>query len=686
MLTGNNISPYLSQFEKIIKSGVVHRSNIKPSDWVEQNVVMGLPFRGPYRYSKTPYCKEIINRLAPDDPCKWLAWMKGLQIGASAGVIIPGLVYIIRNSPANTYFTVGSPDLVEKATEKLDLVIDNSGTRAFIKPQALRNRAQKSGDTNTKKDFSGGYIVITSANNHKNWRDVSLKYGFFDDFEAVKAASKESGSTRKLIEGRFAAYADNHKIFYVSTPELKEGSNILPAFLLGDQRYYNVECPCCHEPIIFKWNIPEGTIVNPLDTTIAKNNGGIVYELDHHGKVVDKSVGYVCYKCGGFFTDQYKHNQLNGGFWVPTAEPSQLGYYSYHTPSLYAPAGMYDWKHYVHNFVEANPINQPRKEAEYKTFVNTCLGECYEASATETKASSIQKNTRNYPIGTLPEKLSLSDGNGKIILLTCAADMNGTVDDARLDYELVAWTESGASYSIQHGSLGTFVPREGSKQNTADRVKSTYDFNKPNNIWELFNAIIKKEYYTDTVRTMKIYQTGLDCGYYSANYAYPFIDRANTFPYISVVGLKGKGQDDYVRYDKDVKIFKPAQERPNLYILTVGKIKDELAEFMQLRWDEKEQSQPYGFMNFPTPANGLYGFTNYFEHFESEHCVTEANKDGTGVASRWQKKGTNVMNHMWDVRVYNMAMREIAMETMRKELKAPKITWKEFAKAITGGK
>jgi len=678
----NNTIPYISQFEKIIKSGVVHRSNIKPSDWVEQNVVMGLPFRGPYRYSKTPYCREIINRLLADDPAKWVAWMKGLQIGASSGVIIPALVYIIRNSPANTYFTVGAPDLIEKATEKLDLIIDSSGTRKFIKPQALRNRAQKSGDTNTKKDFSGGYIVITSANNHKNWRDVSLKYGFFDDFEAVKAASKESGSTRKLIEGRFAAYSDNHKIFYISTPELKETSNILPAFLLGDQRYYNVECPCCHEPIIFRWEVKNGDVINPLDGTVASNDGGIVYELDHRGKVIDKSVGYCCYKCGGFFTDQYKHNQLNGGFWVPTAEPSQLGYFSYHTPSLYAPAGMYDWKHYVHNFVEAHPKGQPRKEAEYKTFVNTCLGECYEGEATETQSKNIQKNVRNYEIGTIPEKLSIADGNGKIVMVTCGADMNGTKDDARLDYIITAWSAAGASYIIKHGSIGTFIPREGG--NGKDRETWTYEFGRHNNVWDEFNRIIFADYPVDSGRQpMKICMTGLDCGYFATTYAYPYIDKINPLPYIHVVGLKG--EDEYLSERRDLPFFTPMRSKGGpFYNVVVGRYKDQLAEFMQLNILKDEPSQPYGFMNFPQPSKGLFGYTNFFEHFESEHRIIMANKDGSGVKNIWQKKDASKQNHMWDCYIYNMTVRDIFVTKICKEAKLEKLSWLDFTARFFG--
>ena len=118
---------FTEQFKSIIEAGKVSISNIKPSDWVEQNVIMGKPFSGPYRYSRTPYWREIIDCFAQDHPMRWLAVKKGAQIGASSGVLIPVQLWMIRNDPSNTYFLVGSPNLIEKATEKLDIGIDNAG-------------------------------------------------------------------------------------------------------------------------------------------------------------------------------------------------------------------------------------------------------------------------------------------------------------------------------------------------------------------------------------------------------------------------------------------------------------------------------------------------------------------------------------------------------------------------------
>jgi len=336
-------------------------------------------------------------------------------------------------------------------------MIDNAGLRKYIKTQVMRNKAQKTGDTNLKKDFAGGYVSISSANNHKALRQVDLQYGFFDDFESVKSASKESGSTRKLLEQRFAAYADQMKMFLISTPERMEESNIYEAYLLGDQRKYHVPCPCCGEMIVLEWSVE-------VELDGQKVSAGITWKVDENNKLVKGSVGYTCQKCGDFFTENHKQQIMSEGRYLPTATPSREGFFSYHVPSLYAYVGMFDWQHYVEDYIEANPAGQQTKEPLLPAFTHRSPGWPYHSASEDLKATLIMANLRNYDINTLPEKQSIKDGNGKIVLVTCAADLNGKVEDARVDYEIVAWSESGSSYSIRHGSIGTFIPLEGYKK------------------------------------------------------------------------------------------------------------------------------------------------------------------------------------------------------------------------------
>jgi phage terminase large subunit GpA-like protein len=658
----------ISQFEDIITNGVTRISNMRPSVFAEQNIVMPKPLPGLLQYNNSPYTREIIDCLAPDHPARVIAIMKAAQLGLSATVIIPGLLWMIKHQPGNTYYLVGSQALVEKAAEKLDIGINNAGMRDYIQPQAQRSTRQKTGDTNTKKEFPWGYIHIGNPNNHKDLRDVSLMYGMFDDLEAFKKASAESGDTLDLLEMRFVSFAETMKMFLISTPELKRSSLIEPAFLKGDQRYYNIPCPCCHELIVLEWKVATG--------------GGITWELDNHGAVIDKSVGYVCQKCAGFFTEAKKYDFLINGNWVPTAVPSRPGYYSYRINCLYSPVTFAGWGHYVMKYLEANPVDQPRNERKHQTFENTCLANTYDVDADEPTANSIQKNTRPYEIGTVPEQLSMKDGNGHIVLLTCSADMNGTEFDARLDYEIVAWAKNGARYSITHGSVGTFVPLEGRNKDFQDRVKWTYEQGKKNSVWPEFEKILDQVFYTDAEekerRALKVGLSGLDVGFHK-NHAFAFLGSTH-IP--NVVGLRGRGEDSLVKFGVDVPIFKPSIGMENTYLLQVGLIKDELSANMSLRWNEGQEDQPDNFMNYPQPAGGLYGFSNYFEHFESEHRVIQTNKDGNGISALWKKKKSTSQNHNWDLAVYNIALKSIFIFILGKEFRKKDFSWKDYIELL----
>ena len=664
---------YENQLTEILSAGYTFVSDIKPSDWTEQNVIMQKPFPGAYRYSKTPYAREIIDCLSNTHNAHTVALMKGAQIGMSSGVIIPGLGWIIKNNPGNTYLSVGAPDLIEKSMEKLDLMIDGAGLRQFIKPQTQRVKNNKTGDTNFKKEFPLGYIFIGSANNHKNIRQVDLQFVFLDDFEAVKQASDQSGDTLAMVKMRQAAYYGKSKLFLVSTPELKSKSNIEPAFLKGDQRKYMVPCPCCGEYIELKWS---------FEHSETKEMVGVSWKLDENNKLITHSVGYVCQECGNFFDDKNKDELLNSGFWKPTSTPISEGYYSYHISSLYAPIGMYDWEYYVKEWLVACPIGQPRDEPKYKTFLNTCLGLTYEIESETLKANQVQKNTRDYQVGIIPEKQSIEDGNGNIILLTCACDLNGKLDDARLDYEVLAWSENGSTYSITHGSIGTFIPNQSAQTKLKDdRERWSYEHNTPNSVWKKFDELLDTVWEVDTERKMKIFVTGVDTGYCEKQ-AFEYIDTTN----FNVLGLKGDKEDKYIPFSLDAKTFKDARARPNLFLVLGGKIKDELSKQLKLKWDPvNDERQPSGFCNFPQPSGGKYTYNNFFSHYEAESREIDT-KNGADISARWIKKSPTAQNHLFDCKIYNMVSKDILMAKVFKELDIKNGTWIEFVSILLGRK
>lgn len=660
---------YSDILEEIFDSAKFEISNIKPSDWAEQNRMMTSdisPVPGKLSYENSPYTREIVDCLASDHPSRVVAVMKGSQIGFSTTVIEAGIGWIISQSPGNILFLVGHEDLVADAGKKIDRMIDNSGIRHLIRATTQRVRNTKSGDTDKIKEFPNGYLKMGIAN-HKMLRNISMQYGFIDDFESMKGSTTQSGATTEMIEQRFAAYARKMKLFYISTPELKQTSNIEPVYLLGDQRKYHIPCPCCGEYIALCWQT----------NTEDDKSAGMTWEVED-GKLIDESVGYICQKCRGFFTDENKTELIRLGKWIPTANPSRDGYYSYHISSLYAPTYMFGWDHYVRKYIEASPVNGTINEAKLKTFYNLVLGETYEEKGESPTANQLQKNIRNYEIGSVPERISERDGNGKIVLITAGIDLNGVVDDARLDYEIVAWSESGSSYSVQHGSIGTFIPREGMKKHKEDRYKWTYEHGAERSVWPELDKILGGIYKTDTGRKMKVFCSGIDVGHYDT-YAWQYIDNCNQ----AVFGVKGEGVEKVKQLERNVSIYKLGKARSNLYLVDVNMVKDQLAELMKLNFNDRiHDKQPAGFMNFPVPSSGLYLYENFFAHYEAEHRIPERKQDGTITGMRWVKKTSVIQNHLFDCRIYAMTVKRIFIDLLFKEMKIKNGDWPDYCNLV----
>ena len=306
----------------------------------------------------------------------------------------------------------------------------------YFKDQTFRPRNQKTGDTNFRKDFAGGWIKIISANNHKAIAQDPVQYLMLDDLDQIKGYSTEAGSAVDLILVRTRSFKGLYKAALISTPLTKAGSLIEPAYLHGDQQRWMVECPNCHEAITWNWDFPDG-------------KKQIYYELDNHGLLIRSSVGMICPKCGAFHNDRKKMEQLRGGYWEATAMAKEEDYHSHHLSSLYAPISMATWADYVQIYLKCCPPGQPILERSYQTFVNTTLGLTFEPKGDTPDSRGLMSNQGGYAAGTVPEKLSMKQGNGRIVLITCAADINGKLDDARLDYEVLAHSESGSTYSIR---------------------------------------------------------------------------------------------------------------------------------------------------------------------------------------------------------------------------------------------
>ena len=652
---------------------------LEPSDWVEKNIFLTSAesrYAGFFNYDISPYCREIIDNLSPSSDVEISAVMKCSQSGFTAGVVVPMIPYIISQCPANTLFFSGSEKLVrDTVRDRLDPIIQNSGMKDYIRPNSVKKANQRTGDTDFKKEFSGGSLTC-STYKPSSLRFYSAKFILADEFDDAPRTDKKEGSIRSLVEARAKSYGDTKKIVYISSPTTKGVSNIEEVYNDGDKRQWNWECPYCktYIPILWKVERDNGTF------------GGIKWELYDDNKLIEKSVHYECQNCGGRIDYKQKYELNLGGKWIPTCKPKQPQYRSYSFNALCNPPGFNSWTSLVHEFLKACPPNEPVDIGLLKTFTNVQLGELWEDRGKSPRATSLMNNIRNYPIGVVPDDTCEKDDSGKIALISLACDLGGIMDydnrleDVRLDWEIIAHTSCGQTYSIKHGSIGTFKRTQNKTKKDmdedSDRVRFTYEHGAKNNVWDILKEIIYTPLQGQSGMYYDIDITVIDTGHFTKlanNFITSIKDR-------KVFGVKGLGEDNYRKLDKNSPMITHSRENKGLlYLLDVNLIKDTIANNMALQ-KGLDGSQPDGFMNFPQPAEGKYNLNSYFAHYEAEHRVPVTRND-VEIGYAWKKKREN--NHFFDVAVYNLAAREIFIADLKLyDSRNKDITWIHYCDAI----
>ncbi len=655
---------------------------LEPSEWIEKNIYLTSAesrYPGFFSYDRSPYTKEVVDSLSPTSDIEMVAVIKCAQSGFTAGVVTVMIPYIISECPSNIIFLSGSESLVQDTVrDRIDPIIHNSGLSHLIRPSIVKKKNQKSGDTDFKKEFAGGSLTAITYN-PRHLRFYSAKFILADEFDDAPRSDKKEGSIRSLLENRTKSYGSTKKIAYISTPTIKNQSNIEDVFEMGDQRKWNWCCPHCETYIPIEWRIEkeDGT------------HAGIKYSLDEKNELIPESVHYECQNCTGKITYDQKYVLNLSGKWIPTAKPKKPSYRSYQLNALVIPPGFDSWTDLVYQWIDACPKDGPIDQGKLKAFANTQLGQTWREEGQSLRVNELmQNNIRSYKMGLVPDKTCETDGNGKIIMLSLACDLGGLMEtnneDVRLDYEIIAHTSTGATYSILHGSIGTFKKSrkktKAESQNESERDKYTYSHGQKYSVWPYLKEIIDKNYIGQSEDAYNIDITVIDTGHFT-RLAYDFI---NSVSDSYVVGVKGYAEDEYRRLTKDTPIISRSREMAGkLYILQVNQLKDILASNMKLRMG-MDGYQPSGFMNFPQSELGKYAMHSYFAHFEAEHRVPTMKGD-IEIGYSWKKKNSSVENHFFDVYVYNIAAREIFIDILRRShSKNARLTYEDYVRLIEG--
>lgn len=297
-----------------------HINRMPVSEWAEQKRIIpqGLsPQPGPFRWSVTPYLREIADCLSAGSEVRELAIMKGSRVGATVGIIENDIGYRIDVDPGPMLFISANKGVTEASIElRVDRMIESAGLAGKVFAQSEKKHHKKTGDTKAKKEFPGGFLLAAGPHVGASLRTFGIQHLRCDEIDAWKqeigASDKSKGKTAAegdplaLAKKRTGDFEETRTIVYISTPLDDTNSKIKPLFLDGDQRYYNVPCKHCGHMQPLRWRDPDGTF-------------RMKYELDAAGHLIRESVHYECEKCGGHWKNTDKVIFLPAGEWRPTA-------------------------------------------------------------------------------------------------------------------------------------------------------------------------------------------------------------------------------------------------------------------------------------------------------------------------------------------------------------------------------
>ena len=568
----------------------------------------------------TPYLVEIMDCFSVKSDVQKVAFMKGSQIGATTGVLENDFGYTIEEDPCGYMYVSADKQLTKLSIEvKIDRMLQSCNLQDKIRPADEKSR--KTGNTSTKKDFPGGFLLAVGAQNPGRLKSMTVRKLRMDELDSMPDTLGDAGDPIKVAERATKGFGDTRSILYISTPLVLQTSKIYKEFKKGDQRYYNIPCPHCGKYQILEFR----------GETKSGKRYGIIFDLDEKNNLIEDSVRYQCKHCDDQFYNHDKTDFLIKGKWVPTATPKEKNYRSYHLNSLYSPVGMYSWLQVVYDYMDAWDVVGDRVKdiSSYRTFWNEGLGMPYEEKGEMPAYERVIQHRRAiYSKNEIPNKYAVKEAGSIIHLLTAAAD----VHKERIDVEIIGWCKYTKSYSIDwrhyEGDTEDLYSEDSPWQKMREMIENEIWVADDGKRYQIQLTLIDARYRTDTV-----YQFA---GEYE-NGVFPIMGR-DTPP-------KTAKLREFSEYTS--KAGTPA------FNLNVTVYKDRLSSFFRRDWNEGKL-QPLGYPNFPEDYSD-----DYFRHYESEYKQTVKSRKTNKIIGYYWVKIPGKPNHAFDCRVYNMAALDI---------------------------
>lgn len=593
---------------------------------------------GYINYDVFPYMREILNCFDVDSGVREVALQKGVQVGFTT-LLESGLLYYMAHvgSLPLMLLTADKELAAQRIENNILPMLNQSGFGDLIQ-SADEGNSRKTGKTKDYLQFAnGGYLVPFGAQNANKMRSFSIAVLLMDECDAYPNVVGKDGDPITLSKDRCSAYWERRKIFYGSTPLIKNASKIHKQFKRGDQRKYKVHCKSCGYPQAIEWRYSD-----------KPETAGIQWEMEQD-VLIPESVCYRCYNCGHKHYEHDKEVLFSEGFWEPTARPVERDVRSYHLSALYSPVGFQPWYKSVSTFLDGYDVKERKVKdsSKYQVFYNNVLGEPYEILGSKVRFTQVSLHRRSvYRLEQIPNRYAMQHSGSKILIVTCQVDVHKSF----LAVSIMGWCKNLICYVIDYFRL---------------EDEDCTELSSP--VWGQLRAIIEQKVYTaDDDTQYSIGLTLIDAGYANATVTNFCSDYAGGV--LPVIGRDRPGKSNRI---KEFSEF-TTQSGTIGYSITVDHYKDRLAPVLRREWTEEAgQQKPYHF-NAPVDIHD--------DHLKelTRESRREKTDDKGNTIHYWYRPG-NARNELWDLLVYgNAAIEILAWNICIQHFKLKNVDWEMF--------
>lgn len=379
---------------------------------------------GPWRTSKVPYAREIMNAWA-DPYLEQITFMASTQVSKTE-TMLNCLAYSLDQDPAGALFVLPTdPDAKKLCTKRVTPMIEESPKLAELttgNPDHMKTN---------EIELKRSTVFFGSSRSASQLASMPIRYLFFDEtdkFERATAGGREANPISLARERTRTFY--NRKIFAACTPTLEDGY-INQEYLKGTQERLYLPCPHCG-----RWDVLDfRAILWPDDAR------------DPDRVKAERLASYFCPGCGEEILDREKPAMLEAGRWVSekyeaidqeTGEisgerPRPTIHRSFWINALYSP--WLTWSEIAAEFLASK--DDP---TTLQNFINSWLAQVWKEATEAPELASVLALRCDLPPLVAP---------ARVRAITCGVD----VQRAGFYFAVWAFTETLESWCIHYGYL-----------------------------------------------------------------------------------------------------------------------------------------------------------------------------------------------------------------------------------------